>query len=186
MRINPFIKDPANADLIRFLQDQPIAYHSRFVDGLRPDYNFPNRLANFLEEIGILTEKQIAAGRHIMTQKQWIEPPRFKPFAQVKLIGGEYKYVVTVCPGAIPKREEVQHFVDEVQILEIPAYFDIGPLIETTHDGDDPRLSPMSLVDIKKGKRARYKTICHQLLTRAKWAGSEIIPPAGNKLLLSD
>jgi hypothetical protein len=73
-----------------------------------------------------------------MARRQWIEPPRFRPFAQVKLIGGEYMYVVTVCPGAIPKSGELQYLNEEVRTLALPAYYDIGPLIETTHDADDP------------------------------------------------
>jgi hypothetical protein len=162
---NGFVMDPDNAAVVRFIQDQPIVYwapNGGFVDG---DFiTFAQKAGRFLRDVGKLTDRQMAAVEDEMRAAGWVEPERWQAWLDPALAPLP---VVFACPGAVPAKDWLAEAVATVQRLKIDWRTTIGPLIEFTHDLNDPRLEPLS-ADRRRGMRAVYETPCRRLIRMAR------------------
>jgi len=162
--------DPIYAPALRFMQDQPMV-HAR--DFAYQAVSFPTKVAQFVEHIGF-TKKQREALDRMIERTGWVEPPRFRPFAELIQRDPVPLYRVTCCPGLT-----IDEVFDDIQALARlkPAgakhEVTIGPLYEYTHDVDDPRLD-RTPSEKKRGLKANYTTVCRRLVEEASQRGKLI------------
>lgn len=174
-----WIVDQPYARVLRFMQDQPMVH----VRDLQRDACFATRVAASIEVSGLSTN-QVGAIEKIIERRRWIEPPRFHPWAQIlhdkpywagRSERGDV-YEIIVCPGAP---------TDGIRALQLAKPADmhgemtIGPIYEYTRDVDDPRIDPTP-AEKRRGKRARYTTVCRRLVEEARSRGLLIEPDGPN------
>jgi hypothetical protein len=169
--------EPENGPVIRYIQDQPLAYWRPNSGGVDADFiTFAQKCARFLESIGKLTDRQLAACENSMRKIGWVEPERWEPWFEIVDEAHEYKQhydqkalVVHICPGTAGYSDEFKAAARDAMTalrVEFPkARFvrTIGLVFEVTTDVDDPRLEPLS-ADRRRGKRAAYETPCMRML----------------------
>jgi hypothetical protein len=169
MIANSFVLNADNAPVVRFIQDQPIVYWKKNDGFIDADFvNFAQKAGRFLESVGKLTDRQMAAVENSMRSKAWIEPERFQPWHEFT----DSKFMVNLCPGTKMSADFLAAAKEAVDALrsgeiEFGVEFTIGPVFEVTLDPDDLRLEPLS-ADYRRGKRAVYETPCRRALRRAQ------------------
>jgi hypothetical protein len=160
------------APVTRFMQDQPICTVAEEHTVAR----YTTRVAAAFEWASI-SEEQLAAIEGIMSRKAWVEPPRWRPYAEVitrhhfaddqrQWITGLF-YQITACPGTDPEG------IRELLAARPPdMYFGltIGPLHETTKNVDDIRLE-RTPSERAAGHRHYYTTICRRMVNEARRRG---------------
>jgi hypothetical protein len=152
-----WVLEPHFAPVVRFLQDQPLIY----ANGRTGDTNFPHRIGDAVHETYTITDGQRAAIEKIIAERRWVEPPRWRAWAEVVQREGRDLYRITVCPGA--EDDDVLRGLVAARPDGIPGEITIGPLNERTWDVNNPRLPPLPS-ERKRGKRADYVTVCRRLV----------------------
>lgn len=146
------------APVLRFMQDQPMVHAA----DLAYAASFATRVASCVDVAG-LCQKQIAAIAKIIERRRWIEPPRWRAWGDVVTYQGGEIYRITACPGADDDDHIIARPVTKWQIW-------IGPLYEYTRDVNDPRIDPTP-AEKRRGKRAKYVTVCRRLVEEASRRG---------------
>jgi hypothetical protein len=171
---NSWMLSATVAPAVRFMQDQQLVHAA----DLAYAACYATRVASRIEATDV-TAKQLETLNKIIAERGWIEPPRWRPWTEVvggtiwwdrDRLRGDY-YRITACPGAVD-RDELKALMAE-RPEGMPCEITIGDLYEYTRDADDPRLQPTPL-ERRRGKRARYTTICRRLVERARELGKLI------------
>ena len=158
-----------NATVVRFRLEQPIVYWRKNGGFIDADFvNFAQKVGRFLESIGTLTDRQMAAVENLMRSKGWNEPERFQPWREFT----SSRFVVNMRPGTKMSADFIEAAKNAVDALSsdkttFTIELAIGPVFEVTHDPDDPRLEPLSAY-CPRGKCAEYETPCRRALRRAQ------------------
>lgn len=120
-----------------------------------------------------LSEDDIAAIEAEIEREGWIEPPRWRPYAEIApdqpyFEGQEWRrgdvYRIWLCPGAVD-----QASLTDLIAAKPPGMHGectIGPVFETADSLDDPRLDPTPS-EKAAGRRARYTTVVNRLVNAA-------------------
>ena len=183
---NIVLLDEKFAPALRFMQDQALCY----VSDLAYAAPFPKRVADWVSQLKIITEKQVEALDKVIAKRGWIEPPRWRPYAVMEekyhfgnITGTGWKlgpvYSIRCCPGAI----DFDAHVDEIVALKraapdgVDGEITIGEICEYTRDMDDPRLEPLGWEKRRGIKAAPYTTVCRRLVEEARLRGKLIEYP---------
>jgi hypothetical protein len=130
-----WVLEPDFAPVIRLMQDQPLIYAN--MGTLHSDTNFAHRIGDAVRQTYTITDGQREAIERIIAERNWVEPPRWRAFADVVNYDSGPVYRITACPGAD----------DDADIRELarsrpegmPGELTIGEINECTWDIFDPR-----------------------------------------------
>src|SRR5437879_601172 len=93
------------APALRSMQDQPLLC----ANDLHSAAPFATCVANWVNQLKIITDKQLDAINRIIERKRWVEPPRFRPFGEVvQDYAGKDFFRVTACPASTSTRSSTR------------------------------------------------------------------------------
>ncbi len=161
-RANAWMLTAKVAPVLRFMQDQPMVHAA----DLAYAASFATRVASSIDVTG-LSEKQIAAIEKIIARRRWIEPSRWRAWGDVVTYQGGEIYRITACLGA-DDDDHIKALIVARPVTKWQIW--IGPLYEYTRDVDDPRIDPTP-AEKRRGKRAKYVTVCRRLVEEASRRG---------------
>ncbi|QDM22739.1 hypothetical protein FIU28_17455 [Tardiphaga sp. vice154] len=172
-----FILDDKNGPVVRFLQDQPLAYGASVKGRDAGESGFFWKQSEWLANIGFLTPKQVAVCLKGIEERNWIEPPRFDPFvtlAPARKPGDPDRFIVNICPGRRPTKERIEAYQAEAKAAGRKIEWTIGGIADFTLDLYDPMLQ----ANVKRGRKSRYVTCLSVMLARAEAAGALVAEPS--------
>jgi hypothetical protein len=162
---SPFIRDPANAAVVRYLQDQPIEF-APDKWGRTSRATFMQKLAQSVDCGGRLNDYQSAIVEDNFRSKGWTEPPRFDAFEGLIERHGKPLMVLWMCPGTCPPDDAIREFLVRAKAAGVDALHTIGPVWEITWDDEDPRIEP-SRAEKLAGQKSIYVTPLWRMLNHA-------------------